>query len=187
MGAFFSGDTVICLSEWINQDDIDSKCSSVMKWAIPKKDDTRTDELGMSEKDYAEKREWQAKRKNARVAAIERMRETDAQREKERQKMEKLKKENPEEYELLLKEEEERKKNLEEQKKRERRLTAARERRSRAEAGLPDEPEEVVPQTRRRPRPAAQKTNWLPYVLGLLFCAFIFFNVLNWMNKDKGD
>merc|ERR1712048_76548 len=152
--AFFSPDTVICLSEWTDQDNIDAKCANVMKWAIPKKADTRTDELGMSEKDYAEKLEWQKKRKNARVAAIERMRESDAQKEKERLRMERLKKENPEEYELWLKEEEIRKANLEEQRKRERLLEAARQRRARQEAGLPEEPDDPVSKPKRRSRPA---------------------------------
>merc|ERR1711920_66537 len=91
--AFFSRDTVLCLGEWNDPASIDSKCANVMKWAIPKKDEDGgpTDELGMSEKDYAEKKAWQAKRKSERSAAIERMKETDKQKEEDRQEMERLK------------------------------------------------------------------------------------------------
>jgi len=190
--AYFSRDTTLCLSEWTNQADLTPKCVGVMKWAIPKKADEDetgpTDELGLSEKDYAEKKAWQANRKKARGAAIERMRETDAAKEKERLKMERIKKENPEEYEWLMKEQEDAKKRKDEAMKRERLMAAALERKKREESGDPEEPVEEETRSRRRNLPTKPtKDTWLPWVLGGLFVAFIFFNILNFFTKDKDD
>lgn len=194
--AFFSRDTVLCLTQWIDPENVAPKCSGVMDWAIPKKADADgagpTDELGLSEKDYAEKKAWQAKRKSERNAAIERMKETDKQKEEDRQEMERLKKEDPEGYERMLKEKEQIKSQNEEQKKRERLHAAALERKRKAEAiengeEVEEEVEEAAPRKRKRYVAAQNKQNWLPYVLGGLAVAFVFFNVLNWFTKGKED
>ncbi|CAJ1389388.1 unnamed protein product [Effrenium voratum] len=61
--AFFSDDTSLCLSTWTQPEDLSPKCAGVLEWALPKHEAVEegpTDELGMSEKDYADKREWQA-------------------------------------------------------------------------------------------------------------------------------
>jgi len=196
--AFFSRDTVLCLTSWIDQESLSDKCKSVMKWAIPRKDEAEdgpTDELGMSEKDYEEKRAWQLKRKAERSAAVERMKESDGQKEKKRLEMEKLKKENPEEYKQRVAEEERQFKESQEQKKRDRMLQAALERKRREELGLGSEEEEEekeAKKSRGRRKVKVHPTswledNWLPLVLGLLFVTYIFFNVLNFAGKGKKD
>lgn len=139
--AFFSDDTVLCLTEWTDQHSLSPTCSGVMKWALPHKEDDGgpgpTDELGLSEQDYADKRAWQAQRKAERGAAIEKMREQKADS-LEAQELEALKKENPAEYQQKLAEREEAKRSFEELKKRKRLLAAAEERTRRKEAGLPE-------------------------------------------------
>jgi hypothetical protein len=194
--AFFSRDTILCLGEWTDQASIDSKCANVMKWAMPKtsdsdEDDGPTDELGLSEKDYAEKKAWQASRKKARTAAIEKLKD-----DSDTEEMELLKKQNPEEYKQRKQEQEDRQKEHEAMRKRERLLQAAIERKQEDEdrqAGIAfedelsktDEPTDT--KKRRRYVPPAKKGSWLPYILGGLFVAFIFFNVLNFVNKGKDD
>merc|ERR1712060_851442 len=99
---FFSSDTLLCLTQWTDKQNIPAKCAGVMKWAIPQdqtdNDAGPTDELGMSEKDYQEKKRWQAERKAARGAAIEKMKESDKENEKERLEMEQLKESHPDDY-----------------------------------------------------------------------------------------
>lgn len=186
----FTQDTILCLSTWTDQESLSSRCVKVMKWAVPKKDeDETTDELGLSEKDYAEKKAWQAKRKHIREAAIELHKESDAEKEKTRIKMEKMKAENPEEYEFYMKEQEQSKKNRDEARRHERLMSAAKERRARAEAGLPevDDPTVTTSKSKRSVRQKPQTPNYLPYILGALFCAFIFFNILNHFNGKKEE
>mmetsp|Transcript_1423 Transcript_1423/g.3629 ORF Transcript_1423/g.3629 Transcript_1423/m.3629 type:complete len:284 (-) Transcript_1423:148-999(-) len=188
--AFFSEDTALCLSTWISPEDLSPKCAGVLSWALPKAEATEdgpTDELGLSEKDYAEKREWQAKRKAGRSAAIEKIRQ-DRQEEEE---LEALKKEDPAAYKQLLKEREEAKRSFEELKKRKRLLAAAEERKRRKAMGLPDLAEEETEEEEKkrkrmeerlemlREAKKKERVNWLPYVLGGLFVAYLFFNVLN--------
>jgi len=203
MRPFFSDDTTRCLTEWTQQHDLSSKCSSVVEWAVPKKeveDDGPTDELGMSAKDYAEKKEWQAKRKASRGAAIEKIRSD----KKEEAELAALKKEDPAAYEQLMKERQEAEKSFEELKKRKRLMAAAEERKKRLENGEP-EPDEVSEDEKRRQKRREErlekireakkkdKVNWLPYVLGSLFVAFIFFNILNFLgigqkkDEEKDD
>ncbi|CAE8619188.1 unnamed protein product, partial [Polarella glacialis] len=196
--AFFSDDTALCLSEWTPQRNLSPKCASVVEWAIPKKEDQSdgpTDELGMSEKDYREKQEWQAKRKEGRGAAIEKIRE-DKNKERE---MEALKKEDPDAYREVLREQEEAKRSYEEFRKRNRLLQAAEDRERRAESGEKEDHEETEDEKKQRKREArlerareakrAKEGNWLPYVLGGLFAAYIIFNVLNYfgVGSKKDD
>lgn len=192
--AFFSDDTALCLSEWTPSRNLASKCASVVEWAVPKKDDSEsngpTDELGMSEKDYKEKLEWQAKRKAGRGAAVEKLRED----KKSERELEALKKDDPAAYEQLLKEREEATRSLEELKRRKRLLAAAEERKQKAEGGdASDETEEEKKRKAReerlerlREKQRAEKGGtWLPYALGFLLVAYIFFNILNFFQKDK--
>jgi len=185
----FSDDTILCLMEWTDQRDLTTKCSGVMKWAIPEKvgeaKKAVTDELGLSDKDYAEKREWQAKRKAEREAAIGRMKDAKAD-EEEVKEMEDLKKENPAEYKQRLQERSEAKKSLEEQRKRQRLKVAADERKRRKEAGLPEE-EDPTEQRKHKRRPAkAEKESWLPTILVGLFSAFVLAALVNVVfNKEK--
>jgi len=197
--AFFSRDTVLCLTEWADQESIGSKCASVMKWAIPKKADEDggpTDELGLSEKDYAEKKAWQAARKKGRTAAIEKMKDTD-----DTEEMERLKVENPQEYKQRLQEQEDRKKDQQAEMKRERLLQAALDRKQEDEdrkAGeLLNEQQddmskdadvfEAKKPRRRVLKPTPTKGTWLPYILGGLFVSFVFFNILNFVNRGKEE
>jgi len=183
--AFFTDDTMLCLSEW-NRQNLGAKCAKVVQWAAPQKNvDGPTDELGLSEKDYDEKRKWQADRKAGRGAAIEKMRE-DKTREDE---MAALQKDDPEAYKLLLKEQEEAKRSYEDQKKRKRLLAAAEERKQREEDGEPEEPEVPEEKTvkKRRFTKPAEKGSWLPYALGGCVLAFVLANVINFFTKDKEE
>lgn len=198
--AFFTEDTALCLSTWTAKEDLTPKCAGVLDWALPKSqasdDEAPTDELGMSEKDYAEKQEWRAKRRAGRSAAIEKIRQ-DKEQEKE---LEELKREDPAAYKQLMKEREEAAKSFEELKKRRRLIAAAEERKRRKELGLPEleataEEEEEKKKKKRieerleviREAKKKERVNWLPYVLGGLFVAYIFFNVLNVFGGKKKD
>jgi len=197
--AFFSRDTALCLSSWVDQSSIPAKCAGVMKWAIPKKEeeessDGPTDELGMSAKDYAEKQAWRAKHKAERSAAIERMKESDKQKEQKRREMEKLKKENPEEYQRVIAQEEDQRRQKEEELKRERKLQAALERKRREEDGLPPEETEEELKAKRRPRRTAVKPkgtwfeeNRLKVAFGVLGVTYVFFNIRNFFSGDKDE
>lgn len=200
--AFFSADTTLCLTVWTTQSDLSPKCAGVLEWAAPKKEDAAddvgpTDELGLSDKDYAEKREWQASRKKVRQAAVEKIKS-----DKDDAELEELKKDDPVMYAQIKKEREEAKKSLDDLKKRRRLIEAAEERKRRREAGLPELEEEVdeVEQKRQeakqrrldkiREAKKAEQVNWLPYALGGLFVAFIAFNVINYLGvgeKKKDD
>eukprot|EP00440_Ansanella_granifera_P046174 gb/GFBE01050007.1/.p1 GENE.gb/GFBE01050007.1/~~gb/GFBE01050007.1/.p1 ORF type:complete len:285 (+),score=94.42 gb/GFBE01050007.1/:1-855(+) len=202
---FFGDDTTLCLSTWTSEHDLSPKCANVLEWAVPKKDtesdDGPTDELGMSAKDYAEKQEWQAKRKASRGAAVEKLRQ-DAKYEKE---LAALKKEDPAAYEQLLKERAEAEASLQELKKRKRLMAAAEERKRREENGeiIDEEAEKEAEKENRKQRRLEKirearkkdQVNWLPYVLGGLFVAFVFFNLLNFLgigqkkedDEDKDD
>lgn len=200
--AFFSGDTILCLTSWTDQASISDKCASVMKWAIPSKEEDEdaegaTDELGLSKKDYDEKKAWQAARKQGRTAAIEKMKTNDRQKEEDRKEMERLKRESPEEYKQVMAEREFEFKRNEEDKKKHRQREAAMERQRREDAGEPEEdPIEVEKREKRekraRERRAARKgkgpwlkENWLMVVLGSLACLYVIMNVINLFSKDK--
>lgn len=198
--AFFGPDTTLCLTVWHNSD-VSSKCAAVLEWAAPKTEEAAdeagpTDELGLSEKDYAEKREWQAKRKSGRQAAIEKLKSA-----KDDRDLEELKKDDPVMYEQVKQEREEAQRSIEDLRKRRRMIEAAEERKRRQELGLP-EVDDVVDEAETRRQEAKQKrldkireakkaeqVNWLPYVLGGLFVAFIAFNVLNFLGvgEKKGE
>eukprot|EP00933_Yihiella_yeosuensis_P069806 TRINITY_DN7682_c0_g1_i1.p1 TRINITY_DN7682_c0_g1~~TRINITY_DN7682_c0_g1_i1.p1 ORF type:complete len:286 (+),score=84.89 TRINITY_DN7682_c0_g1_i1:184-1041(+) len=189
--AFFSDDTTLCLGEWTPQRNLSPKCAKVVEWAIPKpegQEDGPTDELGMSEKDYREKLEWQKARKEARGEAIEKINEK--QREKE---LEALKKEDPVAYKQLMDEQEAARASFEELKRRQRLQRAAEERKKgkNKEDETPEQKKERLKQERIQrlveQKRAKEGGNWLPYVLGGLFVAFIFFNILNFFQKDKED
>lgn len=189
--SFFTDDTVLCLAEWTPRQNLGDKCAKVVKWAAPQKDgEGPTDELGLSEKDYAEKRKWQADRKAGRGAAIEKMRE-DKRKDEE---LATMKREDPEGYKQLLKEREEAKRSYEELKKRKRLLAAAEDRKLKEEMG--EETEEQREQEtqedkkikrRQRKMQEAQKSGWLPYALGACALAFVAMNVLNYFSKEDKD
>lgn len=156
-GAFFTDDTVLCLTQWVSPTQLSERCAGVISWAVPKdedeEDDGPTDELGMSEKDRQEKEEWRAKRRAARGDAIERMKmkEEDRKKEEDRVALEKFKEEDPEGYAQMLEQQEEEKRQMAAQKKRERALQAAYERKKRQAMGLDEEEEEAKPsQTKGR-------------------------------------
>jgi len=195
--SFFSTDTTLCLTVWTSQSDLSPKCASVLEWAAPKKEETAddvgpTDELGLSDKDYAEKREWQAKRKSGRQAAIEKIKSA-----KDDVELEQLKKDDPVMYAQVKKERDEAKKSLEDLKKRRRLIEAAEERKRRLEAGLPELEEEVDDVEKKkqeakqrrldkiREAKKAEQVNWLPYALGGLLVAFIAFNIMNFLGVGE--
>merc|ERR1712151_432510 len=147
-----TGDTILCLTTWTDQASISEKCTKVMKWAVPKNEDeeTVTDELGMSQQDYEEKKAWQAARKASRTAAIEKMKGSDRQTEEEKKEMERLKRESPEEYKRVMAEKAFERQRNEDYLKRRRQMEAAAERQRRLEAGEPEEdPIEVEKREKR--------------------------------------
>jgi len=179
--AFFSEDTILCLKTWTDPDNLSERCVKTMKWALPAGDDAEeessegpTDELGMSDKDREEKKEWQAKRRAERGNAIERMKmkEADAKKERERVELENFKKENPEAYAEMQRQQEEDKRQAQEQKRRERLLAAAAERERRKKAGM-DEDEEPAPQKSRKSSASGKgrksSSSGMSSVLSILF------------------
>lgn len=167
---FFSEDTMPCLTKWRSGDEISEKCTAVMNWALPAEEEEAvvTDELGMSEQDYAEKKEWQAKRKAARGDAIERlkMKEQDSKKEQERRELERFKEEQPEEYAAMLQQQEEEKRQKAEIKRRERMVQAALERKRREEAG---EAETEAPKGKKEKKSGS----WLPSLSSLVALAIL--------------
>merc|ERR1711953_1363490 len=103
--------------------------------------ETVTDELGLSEKDYEEKKEWQKKRKAVREEAIGR----EKMKEEDRVALEKFKEEDPEGYRQMIQQQEETKKQEIEQKKRERQIAAAIERKKRIERGEAPDADDAKP------------------------------------------
>eukprot|EP00440_Ansanella_granifera_P012538 gb/GFBE01013623.1/.p1 GENE.gb/GFBE01013623.1/~~gb/GFBE01013623.1/.p1 ORF type:complete len:291 (+),score=115.75 gb/GFBE01013623.1/:1-873(+) len=175
---FYSHETMPCLIKFrASEDDISEKCSSVMKWALPVEEVEAqgvTDELGMSEQDLEEKREWQAKRKAGREAAMERMKmkEIDAKKEQERRELEKFKEENPQAYAEMIAQQEEEKKQQAAQKKRERLLQAAAERKRRQEAGEDDD--DAASQAAAKKKKSKKSSgSWYSMISGLVVLAII--------------
>lgn len=194
---FFTHDTVLCLSVWTDRGSLSKKCAGVLAWAAPQEEESApTDELGLSEQDYEEKKRWQAERRERRGAAVEKLRaETDDLKGTAR-----LDGETDRDYTQRMKEREELLKSREEQKKRERLLKAQKEREQRKAEGLPELEDPTVEERKKRRsasriHKAEEESNWLPYTLGGLFVAYIFFNVLNWFGvgdskskkEDKDD
>lgn len=160
--SFFTDDTTLCLTQWVSPTQLSERCSGVMSWAIPQKEDEEgegpTDELGMSEKDYQEKLEWQKKRREQRGDAIERMKmkEADRKKEEDRVALEKFKEEDPEGYANMVAQQEEEKRQQALQKKRERQIAAALERKKKKEQGIEDEEESPSPSPKSSSRPKAK-------------------------------
>jgi len=186
--ALFSDDTTLCLTQWTDQRDLAHKCVGVLEWAVPKEgdEDGRTDELGMSAKDYADKKAWQQERKAGRVAAIEKVKQ-DKQDEED---LAQFKLEDPEGYKQLMREREEARRSYEELKKTQRLKAAAEERRLKAERGEDDDDEDDERKKfeKRKKRSLKKKDDSkLPYVLAGLAVAFVVFTVVNLCTKDKED
>mmetsp|Transcript_47828 Transcript_47828/g.104108 ORF Transcript_47828/g.104108 Transcript_47828/m.104108 type:complete len:287 (+) Transcript_47828:91-951(+) len=181
--AFFSEDTVLCLTTWTEPESLSQKCADVLDWAVPKADDDEgpTDELGMSEKDYEEKKAWQAKRRAERGDPEERkkMKERDAQKERERVELETFKREHPDQYEQMIQMQEEEKRQKAEIKRRERMVQAALERKRQEEeaaakgAEAEEEEEKKAKKARGSTTSAKKQQSWMPSVLGALLVGFI--------------
>jgi len=171
--ALFSEDTTVCLTQWTEPGDLSGKCRGVLAWAVPAADvdgdeEGPTDELGMSEKDKEEKREWQAQRRAARGDAIERMKmkEADRKKEQERLSLEQFKADDPEGYKEMIRQQEEEKRQVAEQKRRERQMQAAMERRKeeeekarRREAGEDVDGEKSKPKVKKASKNSGEKAN----------------------------
>jgi len=143
-GQFFHDDTLLCLSKWTKPEDLGSQCSTVMAWSVPEEEEKKvvTDELGMSDADYQEKKEWMKKRAAARGDSIERLKqkEVDRKKEEERRAMEDFKNTDPEGYKQEMERKEEDKKQQEAFKRKERARLAAIERAKKvSEGGSEDE------------------------------------------------
>lgn len=146
---YFSDDVTPCLTQWTEPHQLSEKCQGVLKWAVPVADDDEkseegpTDELGMSDKDRAEKAEWQAKRKAGRGDAIERMKmkETDRKNEEDRVALQKYQEEDPEGYAQMIQQQAEEKRQQKEMKRRERQHAAALERQKRVQSGEDEDAE----------------------------------------------
>eukprot|EP00928_Gymnodinium_smaydae_P065654 TRINITY_DN48758_c1_g1_i1.p1 TRINITY_DN48758_c1_g1~~TRINITY_DN48758_c1_g1_i1.p1 ORF type:complete len:286 (-),score=76.03 TRINITY_DN48758_c1_g1_i1:56-913(-) len=147
--AYFTDDTLLCLTQWIGDSQRSEKCSSVLAWAAPQHDEEAadegpTDELGMSEKDHQEKLEWQKERKKVRDAAIERMKmkEVDKKKEEDRLALEKFKEEDPAGYAQMMAQQEEEKKQQAAFKRMERQRAAALERKRKQDLGIKEDDDE---------------------------------------------
>jgi hypothetical protein len=168
--AWFNDDTVACLTEWISESQRSERCSGVLTWAVPEKeeddedDDGPTDEIGMSEKDHAEKKEWQAKRKANRDMAAERlkMKEIDRQKEEDRVALEKFKSEDPEGYAAMLQQQEEERRQQAEFKRLERARAAAYERKRREELGITEEDDEAKEKAKKEKQEKKEKKDKSP-------------------------
>lgn len=177
-GSFFSSDTILCLKTWTDPESLSEKCTNVMKWAIPapaeeeSSEEGPTDELGMSDQDRQEKKEWQEKRKAARGDAIERMKmkERDAQKEKERVELENFKKDRPEEYQAMLQQQEEDRRQAQTQKKRERLAAAALQRKKEmaAEQEAEGEKPEDTSGKRKKGKQSKAGGSWLSSILSFV-------------------
>lgn len=174
----FSDDTLLCLTKWTQKENLSPKCQSVMEWAVPSADaEVVTDELGMSDEDYQEKKAWQAKRKAEREQAMgtmkdrEKQKEIDRKKEEDRVALEKFKEEDPDGYEQMLEQQAEEKRQKAEFKRRERAQAAAAERARKKAKGEDEEEQETNARTGgRKMNQPKSKGSWL-YSLGSI--AFI--------------
>eukprot|EP00933_Yihiella_yeosuensis_P075685 TRINITY_DN8513_c3_g2_i1.p1 TRINITY_DN8513_c3_g2~~TRINITY_DN8513_c3_g2_i1.p1 ORF type:complete len:288 (+),score=90.62 TRINITY_DN8513_c3_g2_i1:37-900(+) len=173
--AFYTEETIPCLAKWGTGEEaqVSEKCSSVMSWAMPEdksKEEVVTDELGMSDADKAEKKEWQEKRKAVREQAIERMKmkEADAKKEKERVELERFKTESPEAYAEMIAQQEEDKRQKAEFKRKERMRMAALERAKKAQLG-----EEEDDSSAGKKKSKKKTTSYIPSVGQIIAVAII--------------
>lgn len=205
---FFTDDTVLCLKTWTDPENLSEKCAKTLRWAAPDSDEADeeessegpTDELGMSDKDREEKKEWQAKRKLGRQGAIDRMKmkEADAKKEKERVDLENFKKENPEAYSEMMRQKEEDKRQAQEQKRRERMMAAAAEREKRKKAGMDDDDAPPAPGPKKGKRPSEQgkkggkSKSYFSGIFGILFLlvlvggGYYFFTTMGGAKSGRG-
>jgi hypothetical protein len=181
-GAFFSDDTIICLTQWTEQENLSPRCQSVMEWAVPKKEEAEeevvTDELGMSDQDREEKEEWRAKRKAVRDEAIGRMKmkEEDRKKEEDRVALEEFREADPEGYADMIRQQEEEKRQQAEFRRMERKRQAAFERKQKEAAGLLEEDEQ--PKATTTGKKSKQKTtSWVYSALSFLFVGAVVYGI----------
>lgn len=190
----FADDTILCLTKWAPQDAVSEKCKGVLSWAVPQEevdDEAVTDELGMSDEDYKEKKEWQAKRKAARGESIERMKMKDVDRKKEEDRvaLEEFAKNDPEGYEQMIQQQAEEAKQQAAFKKRERAQQAAIERAKKKAAGESEEDEDQ-PKSRSDKASGKKKNkgSWLSSLGSLVVLVLV--GAGGWflytMSKQKG-
>jgi len=133
--SYFSEDTLLCLTEWTQREDLSAKCRDVLKWVAPQSEvedeAAGEEEDGMSETERQEKKEWHEKRKANRGDAVELRR-----KEEEKAAEQKYAQEHPEEYAEQQRMIEEEKKQKAEIKRRERLAQAAIARKKLIDAGL---------------------------------------------------
>jgi len=163
--AFFTDDTVPCLTQWNEREDLTERCQGVLKWAVPEEEDLddleeSTDELGLTEEEAkAKDDEWRARRKAARGDAIEllKMKEADRKKEEDRVALEEFKKNDPEGYAAFIQQQEEEEKQKREFARLERMRAAAWERQKNKEAGLTEEGEEP-PKPKKKSKKKTQES-----------------------------
>lgn len=166
-GAAFADDTIDCLSKRTPREDLSENCQKVMSWAVPEteaeEEQVVTDELGLSEQDYAEKKEWQKKRAAARGEAIERMKmkEVDRKKEEDRVALEEFKKNDPEGYAAMIRQQEEEARQQAEFKRKERARQAAYERAQKAARGEDPDADGDATGSRTSKKAAKSKGSWL--------------------------
>jgi len=177
----FTDDTILCLTKWAPQDAVSAKCKGVLSWAVPGAEEGEdgevvTDELGMSDEDYKEKKEWQAKRKAARGDSIERLKQKDVDKKKEedRVSLEEFAKNDPEGHAQMLQQQAEEAKQQAAFKKRERAQQAAIERAKKKAAGESEEDED---QSKSRSNNASgkkkSKGSWLNSIMSLVVLVLV--------------
>jgi len=191
-GNHFHDDTILCLTKWTPAENLGEKCTKVLKWAVPAapegEDSLITDELGMSEKDYEEKKEWQKKRREARGDAIDRiaMKKADARKEEDRVALEEYQKADPEGYAAMIQQQEEEKKQQAAFKKQERARAAALERKKKKDEGIEDEndkPKDDGSAGRGKPK---KKSSWLYSIMSFVIIAGIGGLIYVFVSSPKG-
>jgi len=173
----YHDDTILCLTKWTQPDNLSPKCAGVLSWAVPEAESSETvvtDELGMSDADYAEKEEWKKKRKAAREEAMAKMgdmktmKEEDRKKEEDRVALEEFKKNDPDGYDQMIHQQEEEVRQQAEFKKKERARAAAILRAKKEAAGESEE-DDQKPSGAKSPRKLKEsKGSWVYTIFSFL-------------------
>lgn len=193
-GNHFSDDTLLCLTKWTPLDHLSEQCQKVVGWAAPKEaegdEKVVTDELGLSDKDYEEKKEWMRKRKEARGDSIERMKmkETDKKAEEDRVSLEEYKRADPEGYASMIQQQDEEKRQQANFKKQERARAAALARKKKKDAGGDDEEAETQKGKASAGSGGAKKakSSWLYTIMSFVVIGGLGFFIYSFVSSQDG-
>jgi len=199
-GALFSDDTIPCLTQWTEKEDLSERCQKVVSWAVPQEEEGEeaeapTNELGMTEEEAKEKEEWRAKRKAVRTEAIDRMKmkDVDKKAEEDRIALEEFKEKDPEGYAQMVQQQEEEKKQKAKFAQMERQRAAALERKKKQDAGLNEEDD--APKKKKKQEEESSFSgskgkkkggSWLYSIFSLAFVGLVVYGVYMLMSGPSG-